>query len=511
MNAEILDLLKLMRREIWEKRRVFAVVYLCTSILFLAMGWFWPKVYMSSSTILVDQQNILQPLMQGTTVTTEVHDRAKLAREVIFSRKAMSEVLEKSGWSLESLTGLEKERIIANIEGASRISSAGPNLLRINFQDADPEHAYTVAKNLTDVFIDQSLLAKQKESREAFEFIDRQVKQYLAKLQAAEKALEVFNSANFDARPGSKDEVSTRIRTLRDRMDATSLELRELKIQNETLKKQLSGEAAITENLTREGQYRQRLVGLEEQLADARLQFFDAHPDIVKIKTQITSIEQSLLAEQRRSALTIEGGGVSGVSGAATTSLLYQELRSQLANTETKLASLNARRDETRKLLAKEEDRIIRINGVEAQLAELTRDYQTNEGVYQDLSRNREAARISMNIDKENQGLTFKVQEPAVLPLTPLGVRLMHFMAAGFVLSFAFPIGLIFGLTLIDQKVRSSRVVSEALGLPVLATVYNMDTPTEYSIHTFKKSVILLAILLSWGLYGYAAWLRVNS
>lgn len=510
MNAEILDLLKLMRREIWEKRRVFAVVYLCTSILFLAVGWFWPKVYVSSSTILVDQQNILQPLMQGTAVTTDVQDRAKLAREVIFSRKAMSEVLEKSGWILEDLTGLEKERIIANIEGASRINSAGSNLLRINFQDADAEHAYTIAKNLTDVFIDQSLLAKQKESREAFEFIDRQVKAYLAKLQAAEKALEEFNSANFDARPGSKGEVSTRIRTLRDRMEATNLELRELKIQKETLKKQLSGEAAITENLTREGQYRQRLAGLEGQLADARLQFFDAHPDIVKIKTQISSIQQSLMDEQRRSASTI-GEATLGVSGTATTSLLYQELRSQLSNTETQLASLNARSDETKKLLAKEQDRIIRINGVEAQLAELTRDYQTNEGVYQDLSRNRESARISMNIDKENQGLTFKVQEPAALPLTPLGVRLMHFMAAGFVFSFVFPVGLIFGLTLIDQRVRSSRVVSETLGLPVLAAVYSMDTPTEYSIHTFKKSVILLAILLSWGLYGYAAWLRANG
>ncbi len=442
-------------------------------------------------------------------MTTDVQDRAKLAREVIFSRKAMSEVLEKSGWDLSKLTDLEKERVIANIEGASQINSAGPNLIRIAFSDTDPEHAYTVAKNLTEVFIGQSLLAKQKESREAYEFINRQVLEYLEKLQAAESALEEFNSANFDARPGSKAEVSARILDLRNRMEATKLEIRELKIQHETLKKQLSGEAAITENLTREGQYRKRLAGLEEQLADARLQFFDAHPDIVKIKTQIASIEQALLEEQRRSESGL--GAASGVSGAATTSLLYQELRSQLSNTETQLASLNARLEETKVLLSKEEDRIIRINSVEAQLAELTRDYQTNEGVYQDLSRNRESARISMNIDKENQGLTFKIQEPAALPLTPMGIRLMHFMAAGVVFSFVFPIGLIFALTLVDQKVRSTRVVSETLGLPILASVYHMNTPTEYNIHTFKKSVILLAILLSWGLYAYAAWLRVNS
>lgn len=519
MNIDLMDILRLMRREVWIKRRLFAALYLVTSIAFLAVGWNWPKIYTSASTIVVDQQNILQPLMQGTAVTTDVADRAKMAREIIFSRRAMDQVLTNSGWIVEgtAVSDLERERLASTVENRTRIENAGQNIIRISYADQDPERAFQTTRQLTEVFIDQSLVAKQKESQEAFEFINGQALQYHAKLQEAEEALKQFHSANFDARPGSQAEVNARITELRRRKEATELQLRELRIERETLQRQLSGEAAITENLTREGQYRERLDELEQQLETLRLSYHDSYPDIVQLKGQIASIHRAI--ENERSAPLLGENGESPVSGeagsnvsrAANTSSLFQELRRQFSATETQVASLNERLNETEELLAKEQDRMLRINDVEAKLSELTRDYQVNQDLYQSLLRQRENARISMNIDKENQGLTFNIQEPAALPLTPKGIRFSHFMAAGLLFSVVLPLGLIYGLTVLDGKVRFQRVVDEDLGLPVLASVYHINTPTEYNLNTFKKSVILLAILISWAAYGYAAWLKVNG
>src|SRR5690606_4584409 len=98
MNTDLGELLRLMRRELWVKRRLFAAVYLGTAAVFLVLAWYWPKVYSSSSAIIVDQQRILQPLMQGTAVTTNVRDKAGAAREIIFSRRAMDEILSEGGW-----------------------------------------------------------------------------------------------------------------------------------------------------------------------------------------------------------------------------------------------------------------------------------------------------------------------------------------------------------------------------------------------------------------------------
>ncbi|GAB1257150.1 hypothetical protein NBRC116494_16520 [Aurantivibrio plasticivorans] len=509
MNAEISEILSLLRREIWDKRRVFAALYLITSLAFLGVGWFWPKSYTSSSAILVDQFNILRPLMEGTAVTTDVVDRARIARQIISSRGAMEEALVTSGWVTENSTELEKEKAIVAVGKMVEVRNAGRNLLSIAVKNADPEVAYKTASAITDVFIEHSISAKQKESQDAYDFINGQVEEYQEKLQVAEQALKDFHTANVDARPGSQDEVNGRIMELRRRMEATQLEVRELKIRKETLQKQLSGEAAITENLTREGQYRERLAALEEQLSTLRLSYLDTYPDIVRIKTQIATIETALLKEQESNAGLSVADKERGISQAATTSLLYQELRSQASAAETQLASLTARLEETKQLLAVEEERIIRINDVEAKLAQLTRDYQVNQELYQSLLRQRENARISMNIDKENQGMTFKVQEHAALPLTPEGIRFAHFLAAGAILSFMLPLCLIYGVTLIDQKVRSEKLITEGMGLPVLASVYHVNTPTEYTLNTFKKSIILFVILLSWALYGYAAWLRI--
>lgn len=420
----------------------------------------------------------------------------------------MEEVLKRTNQIDESTPELAKERKISEVIDSTYVTNAGKNLIGIAVYDYDSIRAYEITEAMTNVFISYSIEAKQKESQDAYNFINSQVLSYQGKLKAAEEALKVFNSTYIDATPGSQAEVSARIVGLRRQLEATQLALRELKIKRETIRKQLSGEAVITENLTREGQYRDRLAGLEERLESLRLVYHDTYPDIVAIKSQIEGIETVLEARQAR-----EQGGIveKDISSAATTSLLYQELRSQFSASETEIASLNARVDETQQMLKREQQRIVKINDVEAQLAELTRDYDVNQELYQSLSRQRENARISMNIDQENQGLTFKVQEPPTQQLEPEGIRFAHFLAAGLMFSFAIPIGIIFLLTLVDQKVRMQRVVAEELGLPVLASVYHMNTPTEYNLNTFKKSLVLLVIVMCLLIYGYAAWLRVGG
>ena len=510
MNAQILEILALLRREVWEKRRLFAVIYFVTSMLFLAIGWYWPKNYSSSSTILVDEDNILRPLLEGTAALQTPSDQARLAREIIFSRKAMEKVLIETGWFEVGTPDLRKEQIIADVKKNIDVENAGRNLIKISFTDTDSERAFLTVKEITDDFIANSIQAKQSRSLDAYDFINRQALEYQRKLQAAEEALKNFYSQSLDARPGSQEEVNARIMSLRGRMEATQLEIRELNIRKETLRKQLSGEAAITENLTREGQYREQLNTLQETLNNLRLSYLDDYPDIVQVKTQIATIEKKI-EEERKMAESNVAGENNRVTQAATTSSLYQELRSQFSAAETEIASLQARLEETKSLLVTEEDRIVRINDVEAKLAELTRDQAVNRDLYQSLLRQRENARISMNIDQENQGSTFKIQEPPILQLTPQGIRFAHFLAAGVFFSFMLPLGLIYGITFIDQKVRAESVITERLGLPVLASVYHMNTPREYTLNSFKKSVILLVIVTSFVAYGYAAWLRVTG
>jgi hypothetical protein len=120
-----------------------------------------------------------------------------------------------------------------------------------------------------------------------------------------------------------------------------------------------------------------------------------------------------------------------------------------------------------------------KVHGGEATLAELTRDYQVTREIYQDLLRRRENARVSMNMDKENQGLTFKIQEPASLPLQPSGLQFVHIIAIGLLLSIAVPVGLVFGKTQIDPRLRYPQPLIERHRLPMLVVVPHLWSSGE--------------------------------
>ena len=99
MNTEITFLVKTIQKELWLRWKLVMILFALTSMAFLAAAWAWPKVYISSSVILVDQQSILSPLMQGTAVATDVQNRSKIARQVIFTQRAMEQVISSEVWA----------------------------------------------------------------------------------------------------------------------------------------------------------------------------------------------------------------------------------------------------------------------------------------------------------------------------------------------------------------------------------------------------------------------------
>ena len=135
-------------------------------------------------------------------------------------------------------------------------------------------------------------------------------------------------------------------------------------------------------------------------------------------------------------------------------------------------------------MLAAEMDRSNRIAASESRLAELTRDYEVNRDLYQDLLRRRENARVSMNLDAERRGLSFRIQEPASLPLLPSGLRLMHVAAAGFVLALLLVPALLFALAKFDPRVRSADQIEREAGLPVLGTL-----PAYVTTYTRRRNL----------------------
>lgn len=514
MQIPFEKLIHILLAETIARRNTVFIFFVIISLSMLAIGTQWPKKYTSFTIIQVDNSNILQPLMRGTAEATRTIDHATNAKEIIFGEKIMGKILEDADYLLESPSNIEQERIKTSIKERVDIRSTGENLLRLEYEDSTPMRAFVITKRMGELFIEEGEKAKIAESQAAYEFIEKQVNEYLHKLTQVEEELREFRSNNPDARPGLEAEVSARISQLQTNIEQTRLVLSETIIKRDSLVDQLSGEAAVAISLTREGQYRAKIAELQQELEAIRLDYQETYPDIVRLKHQIEDLRLALNNEQQRREEAKKSGlnsGIRYVDETVTQNPLYQQLRSNLSSSETEIATLRKRISELEKMLEKEFERAKKIHGGEVVLSNLTRNYQVNQEIYQDLLRRLENARVSKNLDEEQKGLTYKIQEPAKIPLIPTGIRFIHFALAGLVLGLFVPIGLIYFFIQVDPRIRFSQIISRELEIPVLAEINEFVEKDNKGIMSRSNIYLFVGFSLVIMIYAYVIWLRLQG
>jgi polysaccharide chain length determinant protein (PEP-CTERM system associated) len=505
-SGAVLALVPVVRQELSRHALGYAGLFAAIALAALVIGVLLPKKFASSTSILVEQSNIITPLMEGRAVPTGVAHRATIAKEVAFSRKVMSEILRAGGWLDAPMSPIEQDRLIEQVAGRTQISNPRENLIQVRYVDTDPQRAFRVTQRFAEMVITESLATKEQESREAYEFINSQVEQYHAKLTEAEANLEAYRNANPDARPGIDADVNARIGELRRQIESAKLDLIDSRAQEATLQAQLSGESAVSVAQTRASQAQARIIELQAERDRLLLSYTEQHPDVVRVQHQMRDLEAELAREQQRQLAGVAGG--SNLGSAATANPLYAELRSRLAAARSRTAAVASRITTGESLLASEFDRSRRIAASESNLAELTRDYEVNRDLYQDLLKRRENARVSMNLDAERRGLSFRIQEPATVPLRATGLRLMHAAGAGLGAAFATPLLLLFAVVKLDPRVRAPLQIERMAGLPVIGNIPPYATPARRRRWLRRTGGAALLVLSVPAVYGLAFTLK---
>ncbi len=500
-----IEYVKLVLKEGRRRVVVLTTIFATIAVLTFVLGLFVVgRSYEVSVTIVAQESDIIRPLLEGRAVPTGVTDRAGMARQIVYGRKVLSEIVDVGGWNEDgSLGAVARDRLMEEIQRRTIVTSPRPDIVQITYRDNDPERAYRVTDAMGAQFIRETLATKERESREAYEFIDKQVREYHRKLTDAEDNLQAYRSRNADAQPGSATDVHSRISALRTQVEQTRMALLEQESRETSIASQLSGESSVTSVNTRETLYRTRLIELQAELDRLLLAFTDRHPDVVRVRHQMEDVQRQLEQERVRAASGQSGTG----SEDSQLNPLYQELRSQLSQTRREVAATRSRMAVAEGLLDGEMDRSRRIAASESVLAELTRDYEVNREIYQDLLRRRENARVSMGLDQENRGLTLRVQDPATMPLRPTGLRFMHIAAAGLLAAVAIPLGLLWLLVRFDPRVRSPHLIESRSRHALLATIPVYPSPRERRRQFVNLSVgtaLVLAVVLLYALtYAY--------
>lgn len=503
----LIEQIKLLHKDVFRRVGAFAVTIMLISLAGLTIGLLWPEKYRSSTTVLIEEKKIIEPLLQGTTVPTGIQDRAYLAREVIYSRDVLNQILKHGGWLDENPNPIKQDYLMDQIARRTEVVNVGKDLIKISYADNSPELAFKVTLKYSELFMEKSREAKRQESRQAFQFISGEVDRYGKKLRESEDRLNDFLEANRNVRPGASREVDERIQELQNRSHRIAMELEEARIRQRSLESQLTSEMPTSASITRQSQLRQMIMDLESDLQTLRLSYHEAYPDIVDKKHKIASLREQLEAEIRRMR---EGGASNSADeNAAALNPLYQELRSELSKARTQVAALETRLQETKHWLETEQNRGNAVARTETHAAELTRDYEVIKDIYQDLLRRRESAQIAMAMDEKGDGLSMSIQEPAALPLRPYGLRFIHFAIGAPLLGGLLFIGLRYLVVRYDTKIRSRAVIDLEMGIPVLACIPALDDEFSRLRRQRQWTIAAIAFAIIITSYGSVGILKI--
>ena len=161
-------------------------------------------------------------------------------------------------------------------------------------------------------------------------------------------------------------------------------------------------------------------------------------------------------------------------------------------------------------LLENEIERSTKTSQVERQLSELSRDYEINKKFYEDLLSQQENARLTMTLGAEQQGVLYRIHQPANFPARPNGLRFFHIVLAGIALASVLPFVYLMVFLKLDPRIRTGSAVTDSLQLPLLTVVPHMASPTEKTPFFHRPGAIISTVGVMCALYVVVFFIKFN-
>lgn len=472
-------------REMWLRKFLCLLAFAVISFSVLTVGIFWPSKFEATATIFADNQNILKPLLSNQAAQSNVQNQTKVVREMMHSPRILKKVVE-GVYGLDTFGSADElGQKINYLRNKLQVKGLGANYIKVSYSDSTSEETYRAINGVIDVFIKTSADEQRSESREAFLFIDNQVKQYKDQLISAEEKLKDFKAYNFD---GGESNVDASISRLRSQVEDLKISLDEDRSTLSVLKKQLKNESEYTTSRVTTDVYGQRLDALETRKNTLLLTYTDDYPDVVSLTYQITDIKKAISDAEKNKKDSKNKSENSLNDERTVLNPLYQELRSRYSLVQTDIKAKEKRLVAFKGLKDQEYERRKRIAERGAEQSELSRDYSVTKRIYEDMLERKEKARLSMTLNIEGQGVSYRIQEPALPPLNPVGLRFLHFIILGPFVGLFAVLGLVILYILLDPRIRFPSLIAD-IGVVTLAVIPHVKTP-------FTKRVVRSDMLI---------------
>lgn len=492
--SEIIDLAVFYLNAFWKRRWIVLLAAWAVAV----PGWLFvasmPSIYQSASRIYVDTSSVLQPLLRGIAVQSNLQSQVDLMKQSLLSRPNLEAVARKTDYDLSAKTDVEMEGLINSIQSRTMILSSKQDIFSIAFQDTNPQRARDVVQALLTIFVESNLGQSRRDLDTAEEFIGRQIAEYEARLEEAENKLARFKQAHIDVALGDGGYLS--------RANAATNQAKELEqdldvaiAQRNLLRQELASipetlPAALT-NSGPPGDTESRIIELEVKLRELLSQYTEKHPDVVSTQRQL----EALLAKQEATRVALETADPAADPGPGPEAYgepnpVYDQVKLRLIELEAQIENLRQRSATARAVAESLASKAEEVPQVEAEFQKLNRDYNIVKGRHDELLARRESARMSRNRNDIGQQVQYRMIDPPMVASEPIGPNRPLFLNAIAVGAIGIGLGFALVFVVLDTSFSTLPELRQYTQLPVLGAV--TDTRAEKKlVGRFAANLVL--------------------
>jgi polysaccharide chain length determinant protein (PEP-CTERM system associated) len=486
----------------WRYRWLGLVVSWLAAIVAVTIALKLPNQYEASARIYVDTQSILKPLMTGLAIQPNIDQQVSMLSRTLISRPNIEKLVRMADLDLKNESKEQQEEQIERLMKVLEIKSTNrDNLYTLSYRDEAADRAKRVVQSLVSIFVDSRLSSSRSDADSAKVFINEQIKAYEATLQIAETRLKEFRLRNIDLQTGNGQDSAARLGELASQLEQAKLELREAETARDSTREQLNLEKSASTSTSTQNLLQESALVASTPEVDARIEaqkrnldgllqrFTEQHPDVISARHLIKELEEQRrkeVAELRKSAMAAPA-----VGGAGGNSLAHQELAKMLAASEVQVASLRARVAEYSSRYNHARNMLKTAPQIEAEAAQLNRDYAINKKNYEDLVARRQAAAMSGDLDSASGVADFRLIDPPRVSPKPVSPNRLLLLPAAFVAALAAGLFTAFAASQLRPVYERASELREKIGLPVLGVVSLVLSDTDRRRQRFDRARFL--------------------
>lgn len=467
----------------WKFRWPAVMVAWVVAALAVMIVWRIPDQYEASARIYIDTDSILKPLMSGLAVQPNVEQQISMLSRTLLSRPNVDKLIRMADLDLKSQSKTEQEALVERLMKSIQISTAGGvNLYSLAYRDAEQDKAKRVIQSMVSIFVESGLGASRKDTDSAKTFLAEQIKSFEAKLEDAEARMKEFRLRNLDRQGPEGKDVATRLAEIGGQLENAKLQLREAEKSRDAARKQLA-EARGTGNTSTPlpNLLNESNVAVQTPEIDARIdaqkrnldnllqRYTDQHPDVVNTRRLLNDLEAAKLKEvgelQRKAAASPMAAPV------VAENLAVQELNRMMATAEVQVAALQARVDEYAGRYGQIKESLKTAPQIEAEAAQLNRDYAITKKNYEDLVARRQSAVMSGELDVASGVAEFRLIDPPRVSPKPVSPNRLLLLPLALVAALAAGLFFAFAASQLRPTFADGNELRAKTGLPLLGVV----------------------------------------